>query len=339
MNGLSTSTSTPQFQSDDHIAALNSFLGMSPAAGAPQSQMTMVSDQDMAAFLVSAAYTNTPSVEVSAYDNSPMLLNSAGITPAQSIQSLHITDIGADAALAVAGLTSGSMIRPVPSNTSVIIESPLATSANEFGSELYSQQLTNFDSASLASILSAQPQAPFSASSTGFDISLTSAPNAGFLAATDGFDQLVRSSNGGLLGKRKLDEVDTLMPAPMGVPLSKRVSMPASFGANLGTFGDGSMPIPTGMGMQRIASYHPGAMKLPASHTPNMVDPSFALIPDKTPVTRIKTESAANPPTQYQRKVAHNAIERRYRNNINDRISDLRSSVPALQHIRPKKKP
>ncbi|KAL1917768.1 uncharacterized protein VTP21DRAFT_3602 [Calcarisporiella thermophila] len=37
-----------------------------------------------------------------------------------------------------------------------------------------------------------------------------------------------------------------------------------------------------------------------------------------------------------QKKVAHNAIERRYRNNINDRIADLKNVVPALCHLRSK---
>ncbi|PWN45429.1 hypothetical protein IE81DRAFT_320189 [Ceraceosorus guamensis] len=36
-----------------------------------------------------------------------------------------------------------------------------------------------------------------------------------------------------------------------------------------------------------------------------------------------------------QRKVAHNAIERRYRNNINDRIAALRHAVPALHDPKP----
>ncbi|TKY88379.1 hypothetical protein EX895_002731 [Sporisorium graminicola] len=43
--------------------------------------------------------------------------------------------------------------------------------------------------------------------------------------------------------------------------------------------------------------------------------------------------------TRQQKKVAHNAIERRYRNNINDRIAALRRAVPALREIRPRKTP
>lgn len=46
---------------------------------------------------------------------------------------------------------------------------------------------------------------------------------------------------------------------------------------------------------------------------------------------------AFEPAQKNQKKVAHNAIERRYRNNINDRISALRNAVPALRELRPKK--
>ncbi|KAI8340930.1 hypothetical protein BC941DRAFT_468109 [Chlamydoabsidia padenii] len=38
-----------------------------------------------------------------------------------------------------------------------------------------------------------------------------------------------------------------------------------------------------------------------------------------------------------QQKTAHNAIERRYRNNINDRITELKNAVPALLYAKPNK--
>ncbi|KAI9260731.1 hypothetical protein BDA99DRAFT_513040 [Phascolomyces articulosus] len=43
-------------------------------------------------------------------------------------------------------------------------------------------------------------------------------------------------------------------------------------------------------------------------------------------------------PNQQIKKVAHNAIERRYRNNINDRIQDLKNVVPALYKAKIKEK-
>ena len=59
----------------------------------------------------------------------------------------------------------------------------------------------------------------------------------------------------------------------------------------------------------------------------------------------IKSESGdkdkveLTPAMRQQKKVAHNAIERRYRNNINDRIAALRKAVPALRELRPRKTP
>ncbi|PWN50075.1 hypothetical protein IE53DRAFT_113135 [Violaceomyces palustris] len=49
--------------------------------------------------------------------------------------------------------------------------------------------------------------------------------------------------------------------------------------------------------------------------------------------------TSVTPAMKQQKKVAHNAIERRYRNNINDRIAALRNAVPALRELRPRKTP
>ncbi|KAJ1572792.1 hypothetical protein NDA15_004008 [Ustilago hordei] len=63
-------------------------------------------------------------------------------------------------------------------------------------------------------------------------------------------------------------------------------------------------------------------------------DPSQAAGPGPT-----ADKPQLDPATRQQKKVAHNAIERRYRNNINDRIAALRRAVPALGEIRPRKTP
>lgn len=55
------------------------------------------------------------------------------------------------------------------------------------------------------------------------------------------------------------------------------------------------------------------------------------------PSTRAPAAPAADgEPTMWSRKIAHNAIERRYRSNINDRIAGLRDVVPALRAMRPR---
>ncbi|RHZ76468.1 hypothetical protein Glove_197g5 [Diversispora epigaea] len=65
----------------------------------------------------------------------------------------------------------------------------------------------------------------------------------------------------------------------------------------------------------------------------------------KKPIPRLKNVNSKTQqhqqnfqfqPNKQQKKVAHNAIERRYRNNINDRINDLKNVVPALCHLKSK---
>jgi len=59
----------------------------------------------------------------------------------------------------------------------------------------------------------------------------------------------------------------------------------------------------------------------------------------KMAISRLKTNDPVKPiiPLQvikHQKKVAHNAIERKYRNNINDRIKQLQDVIPALQYTK-----
>ncbi|KAJ2469554.1 hypothetical protein GGI02_003370 [Coemansia sp. RSA 2322] len=248
----------------------------------------------MAAILASAtsAYTDAQLAAMSG-SASPLNLASIGVTPSQSFQASQLGDLSADAAaLAATGFAGSSA------------DNSIARTADVHDS-LYSQSMSSLDAATLASMLASaghSPYSPPSASGTfGLPLISEEPPSAGFLASplqlqtqplSGGYDQLHF-----VLGKRKADEFcSDMLSSTMGVPLSKRVSMPVYFGdRNAGAPNSSAIPVPIGIGMQRA-------------------------------------------PVQVQRKVAHNAIERRYRNNINDRICDLRNAVPALLHVRPKKR-
>ncbi|KAJ2508403.1 hypothetical protein IWW47_000629 [Coemansia sp. RSA 2052] len=358
MNGFGSGyrTSQQQQQADDDLTALNEFLAASSAvASAQQSRQPIVTvdDQTMAAILASAsgAYTD-PHTLVMSGPTSPLALASIGVTPSQSMQASRLGDVS-------------------------------SANATELSCPLYSQPLSSFDTASLTAILGNTGHSPYSASSSGgvLDVPVITEqpPSDDFITPLpSNYDQFSF-----VLGKRKAVEFDdSLVNSARGVPLSKRVSMPVYFGDRYaGALDNSPMPMPTGVGMQRIASYHPGGISA-TSFSPDMLNPFSILSGNNSaimsgtvspsnllPISRFDStvsvasnsgagvgpslqsaavasaslsrqqqESSSGPVPHQQRKVAHNAIERRYRNNINDRICDLRNAVPALQHVRSKKK-
>ncbi|KAJ2832109.1 hypothetical protein FBU31_002144 [Coemansia sp. 'formosensis'] len=368
MNGYGSGYRMSQQQADDDLAALNEFLAASSTVvSAQQSRQPIVSvnDQTMAAILASAsgAYTDPPSLAMSG-PTSPLVLASIGATPSQSMQASHFGDMNSDAA---ANFTNAQAGNTMPSNA-----------AASMNGSMYNQALSSFETASLTAILGNASHSPYSPSSSGgvFDVPIITEQSAAndFLAPPpNNYDQLSF-----VLGKRKAVEFDdSLMNSARGVPLSKRVSMPVYFGdRSTGVMDNSFMPVPTGVGMQRIASYHPGVVSA-SGLSPDMFNPfsisgntsaimSSAISPSNLlPISRLDStasvvsnagvginpsslhataslpgqqQESSSAPVPQQRKVAHNAIERRYRNNINDRICDLRNAVPALQHVRTKKK-
>ncbi|KAJ2899574.1 hypothetical protein IWW38_000924 [Coemansia aciculifera] len=364
-----------QRQADDDLAALNEFLTVSSAvASAQHSRQPVVSvdDQTMATILSSApgAYTDQHTLVMSGGPTSPLTLASIGVTPSQSLQAMS-----AEAAASFANAQTGNYMLPANAASTT-------SATTELSRSLFSQPLSGLDAASLSAILGSADHSPYTASSNGGGLlevpTITEQPPSEDFAVTPRGSY---SQMGLTLGKRKAVEFDDgPVNTIMGVPLSKRVSMPAFVCDRSTNAMDNSfMPIPTGVGMQRIATYHPGGISA-ASFSPDLLNPfsilsgtSDTMLPSAVspsnalPVSRFNSAMSAtsnsgagmglspqgvsvaslSPSSQQsetrsaplqQRKVAHNAIERRYRNNINDRIGDLRNAVPALQHVHSKKK-
>ncbi|KAJ2090550.1 hypothetical protein IW138_002557 [Coemansia sp. RSA 986] len=376
LNGLPACSQGPSQQQvdDQNIVALNNFLGITSTTmplSSPQQPITSAcsNEQAIAAFLASttSAYTDVPILSLPIQE-SPMLLNSIGTTPAQSIQSIQLSDIGSDVAAIATDIGSNALFGQQP-----LSSAGFDPSLNMFNSVPASRNSTRGAAVNQSLIQQPHVTQSYLSPSGALDQQQQQQQQSYYLDANS------------VLGKHKrAEDIDDNgfqdLFGPIGVPLSKRVSMPASYGATANMFCGTSasnaaavsnavvgaadscsiMPIPTGMAMQRIASYHPGipistTTQLPLVGSADGTDFSFA--PAKVPISRLNTTAAvmttasantensvfdnisSNPQTSSPlvfRKVAHNAIERRYRNNINDRIRDLRNSVPALQNIRPK---
>ncbi|KAJ2956923.1 hypothetical protein NQZ79_g7285 [Umbelopsis isabellina] len=124
-----------------------------------------------------------------------------------------------------------------------------------------------------------------------------------------------------------IDQAATLMSIPsMTIPQSSpSASAPAGAMASAPPLAStipslSQEPTPTLMPYEDIASY------------PSTVSASITAEPTSINASAASTPNGEKP----EKKVAHNAIERRYRNNINDRIAELKSVVPALVHAKVK---
>lgn len=130
-------------------------------------------------------------------------------------------------------------------------------------------------------------------------------------------------------------------PASEAAPSAQPSVPAASSSADLPALG--LLQMPTGSN----ANAHSALARIRefAKHVDTDVAPSDRGAP-RAPTTQRASaastaeSSAATSPSSdgsaWSKKVAHNAIERRYRSNINDRIAGLRDVVPALREMRPR---
>ncbi|KAF9916548.1 hypothetical protein BX616_003469, partial [Lobosporangium transversale] len=125
------------------------------------------------------------------------------------------------------------------------------------------------------------------------------------------------------------------MVLPPTMPLSATGFDPNSFaGAIMPGIDASTAPVTSTTTTQQIsATSQPGQPQPVQQKVPitRLKPPQALVTPVPTPTT-----AQGNQPTKQQKKVAHNAIERRYRNNINDRINDLKNVVPALCNVKTK---
>ncbi|WFD01624.1 hypothetical protein MOBT1_000300 [Malassezia obtusa] len=131
-------------------------------------------------------------------------------------------------------------------------------------------------------------------------------------------------------------------PAPASAPASTPESPPSEASPPPPPAGSapelpGLPQMPTGSNANALTAL--ARIREFAKHA-NAEAPHAAPAPAAPAASAAPREAAdASPPPDgaaWSKKVAHNAIERRYRSNINDRIAGLRDVVPALREMRPR---
>ncbi|KAI9015098.1 hypothetical protein BC832DRAFT_612825 [Gaertneriomyces semiglobifer] len=144
------------------------------------------------------------------------------------------------------------------------------------------------------------------------------------------------------------EEQDTSMQASNAPPTS--LASPEGLGVQLladaaATASESSIPPSSSIALTSSVPLEPSIPDV--FPTTSLASPTASLLPtteggltlletgslsssDATDMVKGESNSSGGGAIKHQRKVAHNAIERRYRNNINDRITELRLVVPAL---------
>ncbi|WFC95190.1 hypothetical protein MBRA1_001837 [Malassezia brasiliensis] len=131
-------------------------------------------------------------------------------------------------------------------------------------------------------------------------------------------------------------------PAPQPTPEAAPTSAtPAAPSADLPALG--MLQMPTGSNANAhsaLARIREFAKQVDTDTAPaDRSAPRAGATPRASASSAAESSAATSPSSDgsaWSKKVAHNAIERRYRSNINDRIAGLRDVVPALREMRPR---
>ncbi|KAI9357670.1 hypothetical protein DFJ73DRAFT_189078 [Zopfochytrium polystomum] len=164
--------------------------------------------------------------------------------------------------------------------------------------------------------------------------SITAPQNAVTSTTTPDSGVVLKRKRGRPAGKR--DPTKDKKPAPAVAAATNAAALRKSGKAGMGTPSSaGGAPFLSNVAPLQAA---PAPINAPVPALPLQAETKVAI--SRMPITpeqhssntqkRKEPSEKPTPAVKQQRKVAHNAIERRYRNNINERITELRLVVPAL---------
>lgn len=331
---------TPQRQQtdDNNLAALADFLASSAATNNTHQQQQPPSASLLTAVSNGSSSTADPQLSYLTTNttNSPLLqLSSIGVTSAQTTPQSDTNLMDALYAIDPVTLTTilSTQIQDTPTYPANISTATSVTAMPSADSDLFNLSSTMLDPQILGKRKVDNTDSNIMPLPTGAPL------NKRFTLPSYYIDRSVDNSSG--------ESLSSLMPTPAGNPIQRVTSYHPGAFANMGTptmDGNPLQVVPNQqLSLANGGSINPASINpLTRFHTTNMDTTTSTLAMDEIKpidtLDKVNLQKTLSIPVHHQRKVAHNAIERRYRNNINDRISDLRNSVPALQHIVPKKK-